>query len=172
MTDADSPRLLPWSGPGGAPCYLNTRDSDGLSDRVADSAEEDQLDRASGLLAHTEELLARDGSEPDEMHYLVRPLVNALRDVLRVAVSRGARLHITPHTATGTRSHWLLSPDCAVSAQYAGECTVCAQQCSMTSSPKRVHEWLLRHAQETDHLRFEVLTHQFFTVAAGPAHPC
>ncbi|GCD46406.1 hypothetical protein [Streptomyces paromomycinus] len=70
-------RLLPWTTPEGKACYLSTDDAESLLSLLADEAEEEVLKAA-------EELVAADAGP--------RRLLGALRDVLRVAVSRGARL--------------------------------------------------------------------------------
>ncbi|MFH8343419.1 hypothetical protein [Streptomyces sp. NPDC018045] len=70
-------RLLPWAAPGGGACYLSTDDAGSLLSLLADEVEE-------GLLRAAEDLVTADAG-PGELR-------RALRDVLRIAVSRGARL--------------------------------------------------------------------------------
>nr|WP_238783209.1 hypothetical protein [Streptomyces monomycini] len=70
-------RLLPWTTPEGKACYLSTDDAESLLSLIADEAEE-------GVLNAAEELVTADVGP--------RRLLRALRDVLRVAISRGARL--------------------------------------------------------------------------------
>ncbi|MEU2793917.1 hypothetical protein [Streptomyces sp. NPDC007100] len=70
-------RLLPWTTPAGGACYLSTDDSESLLSLIADEAEEE-------LLRAAEEATEGDAGP--------RELRRALRDVLRIAVSRGARL--------------------------------------------------------------------------------
>ncbi|MEW2064106.1 hypothetical protein AB0899_25635 [Streptomyces sp. NPDC007002] len=89
MTTPDELRLLPWSGPGGKPCYLSTDDPDGYMSRLADSIEEVQLNTASDLLDEASEALDNQGTSLDDMRCLVKELTGALRDVYRVATSRG-----------------------------------------------------------------------------------
>jgi hypothetical protein len=49
MMTQDELRLLPWSGPGGKPCYLSTDDRDGYVSRLADRIEALQLGAADQL---------------------------------------------------------------------------------------------------------------------------
>ncbi|WP_129307825.1 hypothetical protein [Streptomyces sp. L2] len=85
-----APRLLPWTGSEGKPCFLISDDSHGPLSRLADATESVQLGMGGQLLAHAREIL------PDlpagELHYLAECLTQALDDVLRVAESRGRRL--------------------------------------------------------------------------------
>lgn len=90
-------RLLPWSGPGGKPCYL-VGDGTGYVSRIADEIERTQLDMADGLLGHAEDMLGCERVTVPELRFLARGLTDALRDVRRIAESRGARL---PATAQG-----------------------------------------------------------------------
>lgn len=82
-------RLLPWSGPEGKPCYLSTDDPDGYMSRMADNTESVQLGTAAELLEMASESLTNEDAEPIELRSLCHALTGALKDVLRVAVSRG-----------------------------------------------------------------------------------
>jgi hypothetical protein len=84
-------RLLPWTGPEGKPCYL-VGDGTGYVWRMADDVECVQLGMADDLLGHADALLAEQRATGAELRYLARRLVESLRDVRRVAESRGARL--------------------------------------------------------------------------------
>jgi hypothetical protein len=84
-------RLLPWVGDDGRPCYL-VGDGTGYVSRLADEIEDVQIDMADRLLGHAAELLAERRVTGEELHYLARRLSESLRDVARVAESRGARL--------------------------------------------------------------------------------
>lgn len=90
MTASREPRLLPWSGSEGKPCYLITDDSGGTVSRLADTTESTQLGMGAELLAHARDLLPRAPS--GELRYLAERLTEALADALRVAESRGRRL--------------------------------------------------------------------------------
>ncbi|MFH9618964.1 hypothetical protein ACH4MM_35400 [Streptomyces pratensis] len=94
MTAPNELRLLPWSGPGDKPCYLSTDDPDGYMSRLADGIEAIQLGTASELLEEASEALDNQGTSLDDMRCLVKELTGALRDVYRVATSRG-RLRAT-----------------------------------------------------------------------------
>lgn len=84
-------RLLPWAGQEGKPCYL-LGDGTGHVSRLADQIEGIQLGMAGDLLGHAAELLAERDATSRELHYLASRLTESLRDVRRVAESRGARL--------------------------------------------------------------------------------
>ncbi|KUM92834.1 hypothetical protein AQI88_30230 [Streptomyces cellostaticus] len=88
-------RLLPWSGPEGKPCYLLTDDSrGGRLSRLADSVESIHLGMGDQLLGHARALINHPRTGPVELRYLSTRLTESLRDVLRVAKSRGARLPV------------------------------------------------------------------------------
>lgn len=84
-------RLLPWTTSEGGPCYL-VGDGTGYVSRLADDIEAVQLDMAEDLLGHAGALLAERRVTHAELHYLAQRLTESLRDVKRVAESRGARL--------------------------------------------------------------------------------
>ncbi|MFF7375870.1 hypothetical protein ACIP4Q_10140 [Streptomyces massasporeus] len=88
-------RLLPWTGADGKPCYL-VGDGTGYVSRLADEIEDVQIDMADRLLGHAAELLAERRVTGAELHYLARRLSESLRDVTRVAESRGGRLAHRP----------------------------------------------------------------------------
>ncbi|WP_455359919.1 hypothetical protein [Streptomyces sp. SYSU K21746] len=91
MTTNSAHRLLPWTRPDGAPCYLST-DGTGPVTELADRIEEMQLSVGEELLTHAR-LMFRAPSVPDtEFRFLATRLAEALHDCLRVAVSRGLRL--------------------------------------------------------------------------------
>ncbi|MGX1270102.1 hypothetical protein [Streptomyces phaeoluteigriseus] len=84
-------RLLPWTSPEGKPCYV-VGDGTGYVSRLADDVETVQLRMADDLLGHADALLAERRATGAELRYLTRRLTESLRDVRRVAESRGARL--------------------------------------------------------------------------------
>ncbi|NUK05621.1 hypothetical protein HRW16_31775 [Streptomyces lunaelactis] len=84
------PRLLPWTGAEGKSCYV-LGDGTGPVSRVADAIESVQLGMAGDLLAHADDLLEDRRVTSGELRYLARCLSESLRDVKRVAESRGAR---------------------------------------------------------------------------------
>ncbi|MFC9271801.1 hypothetical protein ACFTXJ_29010 [Streptomyces zhihengii] len=86
-----SARLLPWTGPEGKPCFLVTG-GDGYVSRVADNIESVQLGMATDLLGHVEDLLRDPAATPEQLRYVVARLAESLREVHRIARSRGARL--------------------------------------------------------------------------------
>ncbi|GFE22723.1 hypothetical protein Sliba_31760 [Streptomyces nigrescens] len=87
----DSVRLLPWSNGDGNPCYL-LGDGTGYVSRVADEIESLQLEMADDLTGHADDLLGCQRVSNRELRFLARGLTDSLRDVRRVADSRGARL--------------------------------------------------------------------------------
>ncbi|MFD9440118.1 hypothetical protein ACFWBR_26720 [Streptomyces sp. NPDC060006] len=86
----EQPRLLPWSGPEGKPCYLISDDQGGPLSRLADATESIQLGMGTELLAHAHEMLP--DSPRGELRFLAERLSEALQTALRVAESRGRRL--------------------------------------------------------------------------------
>lgn len=91
MSESRTARLLPWSTPEGKPCVL-VSDGKGYVSRVADNIEAVQLGMAGDLLGHAADLLADHKVTAGELHFLACRLTESLRDVRRVAESRGARL--------------------------------------------------------------------------------
>lgn len=85
-------RLLPWTGEGGKPCYVLGDASSGTVSSVADNVESVQLGMADDLLGHAEDLLAEPRATATELRFLAGRLSESLRDVKRVADSRGVRL--------------------------------------------------------------------------------
>ncbi|MFF2962314.1 hypothetical protein ACFVT1_26010 [Streptomyces sp. NPDC057963] len=88
-------RLLPWTGADGKPCYV-IGDGSGYVSRAADDIESVQLGMAGDLLGHAADLLADRRVTGSELHFLASRLTESLRDVKRVAESRGARLPQAP----------------------------------------------------------------------------
>ncbi|MDQ8705697.1 hypothetical protein RCO28_24840 [Streptomyces sp. LHD-70] len=91
MTASGTLRLLPWVNDDGRPCYL-VGDGTGYLSRVADNIEAMQLGMGSDLLGHATHMLDDPNLPNGELRFLACRLAEALRDVLRVAESRGARL--------------------------------------------------------------------------------
>lgn len=90
---AQMARLLPWAGAEGKPCYL-IGDGPGYLSRVADNVEAVQLGMAGELLDHAADMLADRRATSAQLHFLAARMAEALRDVHRIAVSRGARLSV------------------------------------------------------------------------------
>ncbi|GAA3528266.1 hypothetical protein [Streptomyces osmaniensis] len=98
MTAPHELRLLPWSGPEDKSCYLNTDDSGGYMSRLADNIEAEQLGTAAELLAQALDTLEDQETGLEDLRLLAKELTDALRDVLRVATSRGHLLAVSdPH---------------------------------------------------------------------------
>ncbi|WP_416520463.1 hypothetical protein [Streptomyces achromogenes] len=89
MTTPNELRLLPWTGSEGKPCYLSTDDRGGYMSRLADNVEAVQLGTAAELLDEASETLDDEDVGPEDVRRLAQELTGALRDVLRVATSRG-----------------------------------------------------------------------------------
>ncbi|MFI7503496.1 hypothetical protein ACIBVL_34500 [Streptomyces sp. NPDC049687] len=83
-------RLLPWPSPEGKPCYV-IGDGTGRVSRLADEIESIQLGMADALLRHADVLLTEHSATAGELRYLARRLCESLRDIKRVAESRGGR---------------------------------------------------------------------------------
>ncbi|MET8131356.1 hypothetical protein ABZV24_05180 [Streptomyces sp. NPDC005251] len=84
-------RLLPWAGPEGKPCYL-AGDGTGYLSRLADNMESTQLGLAAELFEEAKHVLDKRQWTQGELHLLAVELTEALGNVHRIAVSRGARL--------------------------------------------------------------------------------
>ncbi|MFD4257051.1 hypothetical protein ACFWR9_05335 [Streptomyces sp. NPDC058534] len=95
MTPQNELRLLPWSGPDGKPCYLSTDDSGGYMSRLADNIEAVQLGMAADLVEQVSAVLGDRDAGPEDLHRMLTELTGALRDVLRVATSRGHLLAVS-----------------------------------------------------------------------------
>ncbi|WP_327371964.1 hypothetical protein [Streptomyces sp. NBC_01217] len=91
QTPGASARLLPWSSPEGKPCYV-IGDGTGYISRVADNIESVQLGMAVELLDHAADMLDDRQVTSAQLRYVVARMAEALRDVHRIARSRGARL--------------------------------------------------------------------------------
>ncbi|WP_406122219.1 hypothetical protein [Streptomyces sp. NBC_00989] len=99
MTEAErnsAPRLLPWSTEDGKRCFLISDGSDSFLSRRADDVEQMQLALGSELLEQVIEVLEDPTVSPRELRFFGKTLAHALRDTLKVAESRGARLGIAP----------------------------------------------------------------------------
>ncbi|MFK0290550.1 hypothetical protein ACIQU6_08735 [Streptomyces sp. NPDC090442] len=107
------PRLLPWPGPDGQPSYLVTDDTNSYLSLLADEMEEVQLSAADAVLRHATDMLGDEDASSYELRCAGRRLSEALRDTLRIAESRGARLTCGPggtNAASGTRRRLLPWP--------------------------------------------------------------
>ncbi|WP_346268240.1 hypothetical protein [Streptomyces sp. SCUT-3] len=93
-------RLLPWSTPEGNPCYV-LGDGSGYVSRVADEVERAQLEEAAELLDRAAGLFDGRRIAPVRLRLLAVRMAEALRDVHRIAVSRGARLPPPAYEADG-----------------------------------------------------------------------
>ncbi|MFC9943145.1 hypothetical protein [Streptomyces pratensis] len=87
----DAARLLPWAGPEGKPCYL-LGDGAGYVSRIADDIESVQLGMAVELLDHAADMLDDRQVTAPQLRYVVARMAESLRDVHRIAESRGERL--------------------------------------------------------------------------------
>ncbi|GLW14171.1 hypothetical protein ACFXN2_29110 [Streptomyces kronopolitis] len=92
MSESRTTRLLPWVSPDGKTCFLvSDGGGEGGLSRVADRIEDVQLDMADGLLDHAADLLADGRATDRQLRFLGEQLSSALRDVRRVAESRGGK---------------------------------------------------------------------------------
>lgn len=88
----DGLRLLPWTNERGNPCYLNTGSEGGMVARIADDMEAVQLTMGVELLDYAAQFAADRTVTVEELRFLVSRMTEALRDVLRIAESRGGRI--------------------------------------------------------------------------------
>ncbi|MET8024981.1 hypothetical protein [Streptomyces avermitilis] len=87
-------RLLPWPGPEGRPRYV-VGDGTGSVSRMADSIECVRLGMSARILDHAADMLADRraiAAQLPQLRFLAARTAEALRDVHRIAESRGARL--------------------------------------------------------------------------------
>jgi hypothetical protein len=93
-----SPRLLPWPREDGKSCYLSPGEGgSSFVTHLADAMEVTQVELAEQLLGHVDTLVSAGVSSESELRQLVSYLCMSLRDVVRVAESRGARLPRRDH---------------------------------------------------------------------------
>jgi hypothetical protein len=86
-------RLLPWPGEGGGPAYLKSDAGPGSAlSRLADDMEAVQLGMAQELVGYAGRALANPRAPERELRHTIRCLIGSLKEVLRVAESRGERL--------------------------------------------------------------------------------
>ncbi|EST28161.1 hypothetical protein [Streptomyces roseochromogenus] len=88
-------RLLPWSTPEGKPCYLSTGSDHSRLSLLADDVEATQLDSGEQVLAGAKAVLADHAAGEDAVRFALTRASESLTEVLRIAYSRGARIH--PH---------------------------------------------------------------------------
>ncbi|WP_413753594.1 hypothetical protein NRF20_29345 [Streptomyces sp. R-74717] len=86
-------RLLPWASPEGKPCYVDS-DGTGYISRLADDMEAVQLSMSVELLDHAADILADQRVTNAQLRFLAARMAEALRDVHRIAESRGARIPV------------------------------------------------------------------------------
>lgn len=85
-------RLLPWSSPEGKPCYVSG-DGSGYVSRLADEMECVQLSMCLELLEHAAGMIGDPDVTGPQLRFLASRMAESLRDVHRVAESRGMRLN-------------------------------------------------------------------------------
>lgn len=93
MSAPERPRLAPWRGEDGKPCYLVAA-GDGFLSKLADEVEAELLAMGAELLDFAGQLLEDESARSREVRFLARRLTEALRDALLVADSRGDRLPV------------------------------------------------------------------------------
>ncbi|MFE7043330.1 hypothetical protein ACFU9X_28970 [Streptomyces atratus] len=99
---ADAPlRLLPWTSPEGRPCYLSTDNPHSRLSRLADEVEDDQLDCGEAVVAGAGAVLADRAAGELALRFALTRAIESLREVLRVAESRGARIRDEPCATDG-----------------------------------------------------------------------
>lgn len=86
-------RLLPWESDTGKPCFLSTKGSPGALARIADEIEAEQLRDGADVLKAAQAVLNDRKAGEYALRLALRATTQCLGDVLRIADSRGARLH-------------------------------------------------------------------------------
>ncbi|MER5970713.1 hypothetical protein ABT112_13410 [Streptomyces sp. NPDC002055] len=104
-------RLLPWVSPEGKPCYL-FGDGAGCVSRAADNVERVQLGMAADLLDHVTDMLSDGYVTPEQLRFVAARMSEALRDVHRIAQSRGERLARPAPVERAGREERGVSPEC------------------------------------------------------------
>ncbi|MGK5731461.1 hypothetical protein [Streptomyces sp. URMC 124] len=87
-------RLLPWISPDDKPCFLSTSDGQGVLSRYADGVEAAQLAIGAEALTDAADLLADPAACRHHLRVTLQQTARSLSDALRIAESRGARLHM------------------------------------------------------------------------------
>ncbi|WP_405584805.1 hypothetical protein [Streptomyces sp. NBC_01092] len=85
-------RLLPWTAPNGKPCYLSTDSDHSRLSLLADDIEAAQLDSGEQVLVGARAVLADTKAGERAVRFALTRAAESLEDVLRIAVSRGARI--------------------------------------------------------------------------------
>ncbi|MER5753153.1 hypothetical protein [Streptomyces sp. NPDC002088] len=85
-------RLLPWTTPDGRPCYLSTDSDHSKLSLLADDVETAQLDSGEQVLAGARAVLADPKAGEGAVRFALTRSAECLAEILRIAVSRGARI--------------------------------------------------------------------------------
>ncbi|RRQ89794.1 hypothetical protein CQW44_03680 [Streptomyces griseofuscus] len=93
--------MLPWETETGNPCFLSTDGGSSTLAKLADEMEAVQLSMGVDVLKEASKVLANPLSPNAEVRYAGVRLAECLRDALRVAESRGMRLHAPDVTEDG-----------------------------------------------------------------------
>jgi hypothetical protein len=89
-------RLLPWTSPDGKPCYLSTDSDNSRLSRLADDVEAAQLHSGEQVLHGARAVLADARAGERAVRFALTRAAESLEDVLRIAISRGARMPPSP----------------------------------------------------------------------------
>jgi hypothetical protein len=89
-------RLLPWTSPDGKPCYLSTDSDNSRLSRLADDVEAAQLHSGEQVLHGARAVLADAKAGERAVRFALTRAAESLEDVLRIAISRGARMPPSP----------------------------------------------------------------------------
>ncbi|MEU6666650.1 hypothetical protein [Streptomyces sp. NPDC046727] len=89
---SDGLRLLPWTTPEGKPCYLSTDNDHSRLSLLADDVEAAQLVSAERVLAGAKAVLGDTDAGEQAMRFALTRALESLREVLRIAISRGSRI--------------------------------------------------------------------------------
>ncbi|MGW6456292.1 hypothetical protein ACWF94_10260 [Streptomyces sp. NPDC055078] len=85
-------RRLPWDSPEGKACYLSPSSTGSVVSRIADEIEEAQTNAAATVIQGIQAVLDDRNAGVRECRFALTRAQEVLRDLLRVAESRGDRL--------------------------------------------------------------------------------
>nr|WP_237519907.1 hypothetical protein [Streptomyces sp. HUCO-GS316] len=83
---------MPWTTPEGKPCYLSADSDHSRLSLIADDVEAAQLDPGQQVLEGARAVLADARAGEPAVRFALTRAMESLADVLRIAVSRGARM--------------------------------------------------------------------------------
>ncbi|WP_327189395.1 hypothetical protein [Streptomyces xinghaiensis] len=93
MSQTSHLRLLPWSGPEGKPAHLVTDGTATPLSLLADEIEDQQIETAAAVVGLARPMVEETADiAAHELRWVARRLIESLRDLLKIAESRGRRI--------------------------------------------------------------------------------